>query len=36
MAELVGDLELVDFDIAEAGLAGDVYHERLAAARENG
>src|SRR6266849_3228873 len=36
MAELVGDLELVDFDIAEAGLAGDVYHERLAAAREHG
>src|SRR5258707_11155504 len=36
MAELVGDLELVDFDIAEAGLAGDGYHERLAAAREHG
>src|SRR5260221_13174169 len=36
MAELVGDLELVDFDIAEAGLAGDAYHERLAAAREHG
>jgi cytochrome P450 len=33
MAELVGDLELAEFDIAEAGLAGDVYHERLAAAR---
>jgi hypothetical protein len=36
MPELVGDLELADFDIAEAGLVGDVYHERLAAARENG
>ena len=36
MAELVGDLELADFDIAEAGLAGDVYHERLAAASEHG
>jgi cytochrome P450 len=36
MAELVGDLELADFDIAEAGLAGDAYHERLAAAREQG
>jgi cytochrome P450 len=36
MAELVGDLELAEFDIAEAGLAGDVYHERLAAAREHG
>jgi cytochrome P450 len=36
MAKLVGDLELAEFDIAEAGLAGDVYHERLAAAREHG
>jgi cytochrome P450 len=36
MAELVGDLELAEFDIAEAGLAGDAYHERLAAAREQG
>src|SRR5262245_18559478 len=34
MAELVGDLELAEFDIAEAGLAGDAYHERLATARE--
>jgi cytochrome P450 len=34
MAELVGDLELAEFDIAEAGLAGDAYHERLAAASE--
>jgi cytochrome P450 len=36
MTELVGDLELAEFDIAEAGLAGDVYHERLATAREQG
>jgi cytochrome P450 len=36
LADLVGDLELAEFDIAEAGLAGDVYHERLAAAREHG
>ncbi len=36
MVDLVGDLELAEFDIAEAGLGGDVYHERLAAAREHG
>jgi cytochrome P450 len=36
MAELVGDLELAEFDIAEAGLAGDVYHQRLAEARDHG
>ncbi|MGN6678972.1 MAG: cytochrome P450 [Streptosporangiaceae bacterium] len=36
MAELVGDLELAEFDISDAGLAGDAYHERLAAAREHG
>jgi len=36
MAELVGDLELAEFDIAEAGLAGDVYHQRLAEARKRG
>jgi len=36
MAELVGDLELAEFDIAEAGLAGDVYHQRLAEARKHG
>src|SRR5215475_12132716 len=36
MAQLVGDLELAEFDISDAGLAGDAYHERLAAAREHG
>ncbi len=36
MAQLVGDLELADFDISDAGLAGDAYHERLAAARQHG
>jgi hypothetical protein len=36
MAELVGDLELAEFDISDAGLAGDAYHERLAAASEHG
>src|SRR5215813_5619290 len=36
MAELVGDLELAEFDISDAGLAGDAYHERLAAARKHG
>jgi cytochrome P450 len=36
MAELVGDLDLAEFDISDAGLAGDAYHERLAAAREHG
>ncbi len=36
MAELVGDLELAEFDISDAGMAGDAYHERLAAAREHG
>jgi cytochrome P450 len=36
MAELVGDLELAEFDISDAGLAGDDYHDRLAAARRHG
>ncbi|HEX6931211.1 MAG TPA: cytochrome P450 [Streptosporangiaceae bacterium] len=36
MAELVGDLELAEFDISDAGFAGDAYHERLAAARRLG
>jgi hypothetical protein len=36
MAELVGDLELAEFDISDAGLAGDAYHDRLAAARQHG
>jgi cytochrome P450 len=30
MAILIGDLELPEFDISEAGLAGEAYHERLA------
>ncbi len=30
MAVLVGDLDLPEFDISEAGLTGEVYHERLA------
>jgi cytochrome P450 len=36
MAELVGDLELAEFDISDAGFAGDAYHDRLAAARQHG
>jgi len=36
VADLVSDLDLAEFDIADAGLAGDAYHERLAAAREHG
>ena len=36
MAQQVGELELAEFDISEAGLTGDAYHERLAAAREHG
>jgi cytochrome P450 len=36
MAELVGDLELAEFDINAAGLTGDAYHQRLAEAREHG
>ena len=36
MTQQVGELELAEFDIAEAGLAGDAYHERLAEAREHG
>jgi len=36
MAELVGDLELAEFDISDAGLAGDAYHDRLAEARQHG
>jgi len=30
MAVLIGDLDLPEFDIGEAGLTGDAYHERLA------
>ncbi|HET9898438.1 MAG TPA: cytochrome P450 [Streptosporangiaceae bacterium] len=36
MAELVGDLELAEFDFTSAELSGDSYHERLAAVREHG
>ncbi|MGN6676333.1 MAG: cytochrome P450 [Streptosporangiaceae bacterium] len=36
MAERVGDLDLAEIDISDAGLAGDAYHERLAAARKHG
>ncbi len=36
MAEVVGDLDLPEFDIADADLSGDTYHERLAAVREQG
>jgi len=36
MADLVADLDLPEIDLADAGLAGDAYHERLAAAREQG
>ena len=36
MGELVGDLDLPEFDIADSGLAGDAYHDRLAAVREHG
>ncbi len=36
MAELVGDLELAEFDLAEAGLSGENYHERLAALSARG
>jgi cytochrome P450 len=36
MSELVGDLELAEFDFTDAGLNGDTYHERLAAVREQG
>src|SRR5262252_4536656 len=36
MAELVSELELPEFDIGDPGLAGDAYHERLAAARALG
>jgi cytochrome P450 len=30
MAVLISDLDLPEFDISEAGLTGDLYHERLA------
>ncbi|HUZ56667.1 MAG TPA: cytochrome P450 [Streptosporangiaceae bacterium] len=36
MADLIGDLDLPEFDMTDAGLSGDAYHERLAAVREQG
>src|SRR6266702_2860562 len=36
MAEVVSELELPEFDITDAGLAGDAYHERLAEAGKLG
>jgi cytochrome P450 len=36
MAELVGDLDLAEFDFPSAELTGDFYHERLAALSEHG
>ena len=36
MADLVGELDLPEFDITDADLSGDAYHERLAAVREQG
>ncbi len=36
MAELVGDLDLAEFDISDPLLNGDTYHERLAAVGERG
>ena len=36
MAELVGDLDLAEFDFPSAELTGDFYHERLAGLSEHG
>ena len=36
MADLISELDLPEFDIADADLSGDAYHERLAAVRELG
>ena len=36
MADLVGELDLPEFDITAADLSGDAYHERLAAVSEQG
>jgi cytochrome P450 len=36
MAELVGDLELAEFDFPSADLTGDFYHQRLAALSGHG
>ena len=34
MADLVGELELADFDFTDYGLNGEVYHQRLAVLSE--
>lgn len=36
MADLVGDLDLADFDFTDANLSGEIYHQRLAEARRHG
>jgi cytochrome P450 len=36
MAELVGDLDLAEFDVFSAELTGDFYHQQLAALSEHG
>jgi cytochrome P450 len=36
MADLVGELELADFDFTDYGLNGEVYHQRLAVLSEHG
>jgi cytochrome P450 len=36
MADLVGELTLPEFDVADPGMAGDGYHARLAEARSRG
>ncbi len=36
MADLVSELDLPEFDITDADLSGDAYHERLASVRELG
>jgi cytochrome P450 len=36
MADLVSELDLPEFDMTDADLSGDAYHERLAAVRELG
>src|SRR5258708_9838320 len=36
MAELVGDLDLAEFDFPSAELTGDFYHEQLAGLSEHG
>ena len=36
MADLVGDLDLAEFDFTDASLTGEVYHQRLAEVRQHG